>query len=406
MITAAQMYLPDTQRVALPISPRTWVDAAAGVPGDALRAPLLVADASATAAWHRQRPLFHGIATVAQSIPTGVWTPVTGLAEIIDNWPGHSDTTNTGRWFAPITNTDGGAGAGDWYLCSGLVPWNTTSTADAHICGLRVNGSTIYEGVKLPSGPGHVVTTPIVDLVQLSGRNSDYVELGAWQNETGAVNTLVTAKVPSLQVGWVCQNTAGAPTPALPANPHTWTASDIYTGSATGAGKVPLNTELRDTIRFLNNPPMFRVHCSGTSQTIPTGAGTWTPISFTGESVDAYGMWSSGATVTCQRAGLYYVAGLAAVSEPATKNGYRACRILQGLAGGGSTPYYGMSAVPMSGSKTTGTTLLVDAMIRMAVGDTLQLQMDQTQTTAPTALPVIGASATNSARMVGVWVAR
>lgn len=398
MGTSAVVYLPDGQQVFLPISPRTWVDAGPTTPGDPLRARLLTTDASGGATWHRQRPLFHGIATLAQSIPASTWTSVTGLSELIDNWSGHSDTTNTGRYYAPATST-----GDDWYLCTGLVPFNTNSTTDTHVAGLRVNGATNYEGMRLPGGAGHVLTTAVIDLIQLDGNAGDYVELGAWHNESAAVNTTVSSKLPSLQVRWVCQNPAGAPTPALPAAPHTWTATDIYTGSATGAGRVPLNTELRDAFRFLNNPPIFRVHCSGTSQTVPSGAGTWTPLSFTGESVDNYGMWSSGASVTCQRAGLYYVAGLAGTTETSTKAGYRASRIHQTLAAGGSQDYYGVSAMPMTGTKTTGTTLLADAWIRMAAGDTLQLQFDHTNGSA---LSVLGTSAAVSARMIGLWAAR
>jgi hypothetical protein len=166
---------------------------------------------------------------------------------------------------------------------------------------------------------------------------------------------------------------------------------------------VPLNVELRDTVRFLNCPPVFRVHCSGTSQTLPAGAGTWTAFTWQAESVDPYAMWTSGASVTCQRAGLYYIAGLAAVTETSTKAGYRACRIRHTIAAGGSADYYGMSAQPMTGTKTTGTSLLADAWIRMATGDTLQLQMDHTNGSA---LSVLGTSATASARMIGVWAAR
>jgi hypothetical protein len=220
------------------------------------------------------------------------------------------------------------------------------------------------------------------------------------------VNTVVTSKLPSLQVRSVCQSNNGfitAYTPALPATPHTWTATDIYTATATGANKVPLNTELRDTVRFLNNPPIFRVHCSSTAQTIPAGAGTWTAFTWQAESIDPYGMWTSGASVTCQRAGLYYVAGLAAVVESAAKVGFRACRIHHTIAAGGSADYPGMSAVPMTGAKTTGTTLLADAKIRMAAGDSLQLQFDHTNGSA---LAVLGTSATATARMVGVWMAK
>jgi hypothetical protein len=397
----SRIYLPDGQQVLLPPIPRTWIDQAAGVKGDTLRAPLVETDAGGGVLWHRQRPIFHGIQTLSQSIPVSTWTAITGLSELIDNYAGHSDATNTGRYYPPNT---GYGSPGDWYLCSGLVTWSAAATTtDAHIAGFRVNGSTNYEGVKLPGGAGaHALTVPVVDLIQLNGGSSDYVELAAWHNEISAVSTVVSGKLPSLQVRWVGINPTGQPTPALPANPHTWVATDIATGSATGTNKVPLNVELRDVVRFLNNPPIFRVHASGTAQTIPTGAGTWTPITFTGESVDPYGMWSTGSSVTCQRAGLYYIAGLAAVTETSTKAGYRACRIHHTIAAGGSANYTGMSAQPMTGTKTTGTTLLADAWIRMAAGDSLQLQFDHTNGSA---LSVLGTSATASARMIGVWAA-
>lgn len=406
MTATAKIFLPDTQQVWLPVDPHTWVDKTASVPGEAMRARYLEQDAGGTAAWVRQRPNFVGFASLAQSIPASAWTAITGLTELIDNWSGHSDTTNTGRWYAPFTNSDNGTGTGDWYLCTGNIPMAGQSNTNVHIAGLRVNGTTIYEGAKLAGNTGHGVTPAIVDLIQLSGQSNEYIELAGWHNEASAFNTVVASKAPNLQVRWVCQSNNGfitAYTPALPATPHVWTAADEYTGSATGGIKVPLNTELRDTVRFLNNPPIFRVHASGTAQTIPAGAGTWTAFTFTGESVDPYGMWSSGATVTVQRAGLYYVAGLGAVTETAAKVGYRAIRIHRGIAAGGTADFYGNSSVPISGAATTGTTLLADAFIRLAVNDTLQLQFDHTNGSA---LPVIGTSATNSARMIGVWVAK
>jgi hypothetical protein len=404
MSTNARAYLPDGQLCAFPPSLRTWTDQASGVKGDSLRAPLVEHDAGGATAWHRQRATYLGFASLAQSIPASTWTAITGHTELVDNWAGHSDTTNTGRYYAPFTNSDGGSGAGDWYLCIGNVPMNGNSTTNAHIAGLRVNGSSsaIYEGAKLPGNTGHGITPAIVDLIQMSGQNGDYIELAGWTDES-SVSTVVSSKAPNLQVRWVCQsnNSAFAAfTPSVPGAPHTWTATDIITGSATGTNKVPLNTELRDTVRFLNNPPIFRVHTSGTSQTIPTGAGTWTAITFQGESIDPYGMWSSGSSVTCQRAGLYFVAGHGAVTETSTKTGYRAVRIHHTIAAGGSADYYGSSIQAGTGTNTTGTTMLASAHIRMAAGDTLQLQYDHTNGSA---LSVLGTSVRSCARMIGVW---
>lgn len=403
MGTGANIYLPDTLYVQLPVDPRTWVDSAAGVRGDELRAPLLERDAGSATAWHRQRPLFQGIATLAQSIPNNAFTAITGLSELIDNYAGHSDSTNTGRWYAPNTSSDGNLG-GDWYLCTGYVPFNDNAAASVHIAGLRVNGGgTIQEGGRIPGGSGHAVDTMVVDLVQLSGGANDYVELVAYQNSGAATNTVASGKTPSLTVRWVAADPtwSGFAAPALPAVPHTWTGTDIVTGSSAGAGKVPLNAELRDAVRFLHNPPIARVTANGTSQTIPSGSGTWTSVNMTaaGETVDTYGGWSSGtpSRYVCQRAGLYFIAGFVNLIESGgTNNGYRATRLLVN----GTTPYAGWTSIPQT-SGNTGTGLYATGLIRMAAGDYVEVQAQQTHGSS---LSLYSGSG-NSSRIVAVWMA-
>lgn len=408
MGTSAITYLPDGNFVALPKDPRTWVDAAPGVLGDGLRAPLVTADASAGVLWHRQRPLFQAIPLAVQSIATSTMTPVTGLAELIDNYSGHSDTTNTGRYYVPSTrsNTTGG----DWYLCSGYVPFNSNDAAHVFLAGLRDTGGTTMEGGKIAGGAGHVVDTMAIDLLQMSGisgGNGDYVELMAWQNTGAAVNTLVSGKSPSLTVRWVAadQAWAGAFTPALPSSPHVWTDADIWAGSATGGGKIPANTEVRDLIRFLHNPPIARVTSQSGAQTIPTGAGTWTSLNWTttGKTVDNYSGWASGtpSRYTAQRAGLYLVAGLASVAEPGANSGYRAVRLLQTFAAGGTQAYAGWSCLPQT-SGTTGTAIYAMGLIRMAAGDYIETQMSHTQGAALT----VNTAVNNCSRMIAVWMAK
>jgi hypothetical protein len=406
MSTLAKAYLPDGQYVFLPVDPVTWTDQAPGVKGTSLHAPNLEMDAGGCMLWHRQRPLFQGIATLAQSIPSRVYTAITGLSELVDLWSGHSDVTNTGRYFAPRTNSDDGAGAGDWYLATGYVPFSSSATND-FIAGLRVNGGgTILEGARIAGGAGHVVDTMIIDLVKLSGNASDYLELVGYNDTAAAVNTAVSGKTPSLTVRWVCQSDNGFITnftPALPATPHTWTATDVLTGSATGGAKVPLNVELRDMVRFLNNPPIARITASGTVQTIPTGTG-WTSINFTtaGETVDNYGGWAiaNPSRYTCQRAGLYLIAGLGNLIETASNSGYRAIRLLQTFAAGGTQAYAGWSTVP-DPLRPTGTALYATGLIRMAAGDYVEVQMQQTSGASRS----LNTTAGNASRIVAVWMA-
>lgn len=131
--------------------------------------------------WSQNPPSFVGTQSTVQSIPNTSWTPL-GLDTFqIDSYTGHSNSTNNSRWTCPT----GGAG---WYLgcgCSAYVP-NATGfrTARLQINGTAVPGAEAY----LPNNGGaeSVVTTP-TRLIFLNV--GDYVEVAAWQNSGGAINT-------------------------------------------------------------------------------------------------------------------------------------------------------------------------------------------------------------------------
>lgn len=399
--TTTNIYLPDGQHVQLPIQPRTWTDAGAAALGDPVKAWYLSHDVGGAVAWHRKPTMFQGVTSVAQGINTNTWSAIGGYDELIDTFGAHNDGANTARFYAPATYSTRAGTPGDWYLCTGYIPFDSANTANVFIAGLRVNGGgTVFEGQKQPSAAGHVVDCMVMDLVQLNGGPDDYVELVGYQTTGALVNTVVSNKSPSLTVRWVAADPtwSAIATPALPALPHNWTPGDVVTGSATGTGKVPLNTELRDVINFLNNPPMARLTSQGSSQTIPATTSSWTSIQFTttGESLDNYGGWSSGTPTryTCQRAGLYLVYGLAAVNEASGATGYRVARLLVN----GTTAYAGGSCFPASAS-TAGTAVPVCAQIRLAVGDYVELQM---QHAAPAALSV-KSSAGDASRLIAVW---
>jgi hypothetical protein len=409
MSAPSWIYLPDGQHVLLPIDTHTWVDKATGVPGEPLRARWLTSDAGGTVAWGRQRPLFQGFASLAQSIPTATFTVITGLSELVDNYAGHSDIANTGRYYVPDTNSN--TTGGDWYLCSGYVPFNSADATTPFTVSLRVNGTTTFEGGKVPSGAGHVVDSMVIDLMQMHGRHNDYVEVGGRQVTGAAVNTIVSGKSPSLTVRWVAADQAwfDFATPALPANPHVWTAADTYTGSVTGAGKVPLNTELRDMVRFFNNPPIARLTSEASTQTIP-GGGVFTSIQFPTETVDTYGGHdnvTNNTRYTCQRAGLYLISGYASIAEGAgggVNNGYRAARLLHTFAAGGTTTYAGWSCLPQASTGTTGTAIYATALVRMAAGDFIETQLAHTQTNV-TVARTVNTAINNCSRMIAVWMA-
>jgi hypothetical protein len=376
-----QLTLPSGIAVTPPTAPRTTVEQAGVIYGDPLSAKLLEADVAAAVAFHRQKPMFQGIANAAVSLTTSTWTPMT-MAEIIDNVGGHSDSVNTARWYAPAT-----ANATDWYLLAGVIPMTTTNATSVHAAGFRVNGGTVTEGMMITSG-AHNVAPMVVDLVQLA--SGDYLELCGYQNDGITVTTVTAAECPVLTVRWVCSGTGT--TVALPATPRTWAATDAITADSVGGAKVPINVHLRDVIRWLNYPPTAKVTSTSTAQTIPTGA-TWTSIQMPTPIVDNYGMWSSGANtrLTAQRAGLYLVVGQSSLAEINPSAGYRACRLQQTLAAGGTTIYPGNTSVPPS-TATNGTHLDAVHLVRMAVGDYVELQAQQTQGAAMTVKTGSGAS--------------
>lgn len=369
-----------------PTTPHTWVEKASAVYGDALQAKILERDVAMAVAFHSKRPFMQGVATVTTSLTSSTWTPLP-LAELVDNVQGHSDINNVSRWVAPTAAT-----ANNWWLCTGLVPINTSSVSTVGIAGLRINGGGVQEGTKIPGGSHNGITPMTVDLLQMAA--GDYLELCGYQNSGGTVSTIISGRAATLTMRWACAGTGT--TVALPSTPRTWTAADLLTADSTGGANVPLNLNIRDVIRWLNYPAIAKITASGTTQTIPSGVGTWTSLQMPASTVDNYGMWSSGANtkLTCQRAGVYLIAGLASISEGSSNTGYRAARLLHTIAAGGSATYGGTASVPATTS-TIGTAIQVVHPIRMAVNDTIELQASHNQGSS--------LNAGTASRLIAVW---
>lgn len=333
-------------------SPRTWS------PGDRLTAYRLTSDIAGAIDFLGRRPFFSGYQTsaVAQSIPTSTATSVLLDAEVTDNWGGHSLTTNTSRYVAPVAG---------WYLCTGQTPFAYTASSNlyVHIASIRatVGGTTTtYEGGKIPGASGHQPNPVCAELVQLNA--GDYVELGCWQ-DTGASQTLVNGtKSASLTVQWVAatSGTTGLPVPS----PAAWPSPPSYITAAW------MNTNVRDVIRYLTYPPIFRAYYNGSSNTQPSQ--TWpsgTAIAMDTVTVDNYGGWSSSTPTqyTFQRPGHYFVYGQMAVT--ASTAGSRGA----GLRVNGGTVQWGGHEMPCAGSVTPGHTSVVQRILKVAQGDYVEL---------------------------------
>lgn len=135
--------------------------------------------------------------TVLQSLPSGAWTSITFTTEDIDTdvsgTGGHSNSVNTSRYTAVYPG---------WYLCSGGVGYVATATAQRGtrwtVNGTAVNGSATF-----------VPTTAAFDVLIASRTKriflnvGDYVEMQAWQDTGGLLNTNVSAENQShMSIGW------------------------------------------------------------------------------------------------------------------------------------------------------------------------------------------------------------
>ena len=394
MVMTTLTTLPSGQRVNLPPSGTSWTAQSSTTRGTPLTADLLERDVTGSVMFHRQRALFQCIHTAAISVPTSTWTSLRLDTEIIDQYGGHLDAGNTGRWYAPITTN-----VTDWYLAIGHIPWTGNATG-VRIAGVRLNGGgTIYEGMKVGGTAAHQIGVQFIDLVEMDANGGGYAELMGYQTSGANLSTVASGKTPSLTMRWVATGSTGVAPVALPA-PRTWSSTDVLSSSSSTGGRVPLNTHIRDIVRWLEYPPIARITSQGSLQTIPTGA-SWTSIQMPTMTVDNYGAWSSGANtkLTCQRPGVYYVAGLGNVGDTAANVGYRAARLLHTKAAGGTSIYGGASSVPAPAG-TTGTAVYATGFIRLAVGDTVEVQMQQTQGAALSVTTLAG----NACKLLYVWM--
>lgn len=391
------VFLGDGQVQGLPVDPRTWADPSGATRGDSLRAKWLTRDVGGTVRWHRARPMFQAIRTTTLSVPVSTWTPVPLDAEFIDTHGGHSDDVNTGRWYSP-----NGVGATDWWLFNGHIPY-AGAAGGVRLAAIRLNGTgTVHEGMKITATAAHGCSVQVIDLLEMTSDGNSYAELLARQSTAAALNTVAVNKSPSLTARWACSGTGTVV--ALPAAPRTWSSTDVLSGTDLTGGKIPLNTHLRDVARFLRYPPIARLTSQGTTQTIPTGTGAWTSIQLPGTTgtVDNYSGHdpvTNNTRYVFQRAGLYYVAGFNSTDETAANVGYRAVRLLQTLAAGGTVIHPGTTTIPVSNA-TTGTAIYATGLIRAAVGDYIEVQAQHTQGAAIS----VNTGAGFCAKLIVVWM--
>jgi hypothetical protein len=148
--------------------------------GSRLTAAIYKADVTDSVTFLANAPIFLGAQTIAQSIPNNTLTPLTLDTEIIDTYNGHSTSVNTSRY----TPTVGG-----YYLVIGMYGPAANGTGNRFLL-IYKNGAlvTLGQGGGPAATASNSGSVQAVASVQCNG-SSDYIEVVAFQNSGGALNT-------------------------------------------------------------------------------------------------------------------------------------------------------------------------------------------------------------------------
>lgn len=135
--------------------------------------------------------------TVAQSIPDATWTSITFTTEDLDSDPtgtgAHSTSSATSRYVAVYAG---------WYRVGGGVEFSVSGTGQRGVAwavnGTLVNASRTFISATAAVGMDAPARTKMVFL-----NVGDYVELQAYQNSGGPLNTFATSEAASsMSVAW------------------------------------------------------------------------------------------------------------------------------------------------------------------------------------------------------------
>lgn len=341
----------------MPIPPYPPVPA----PGTWTNTPVLVSslrdDVSNSVAFLASRPAFSGYCTGNPSISANSFTPVVIDTEYFDTWAGHAPLgTSPQNYYCQ---------AAGWYLAEGFIPWNYTGGSFvAFAAAIGVSGTAISEGQAQVISGGVNPGMFAADLVQMvrtgipDSANSDYLQLMAFTNHSSFTLQGTTPNLPTLSARWVGSGAASAL--SVPAN-GTFPVPPAYVDQAW------LNTNIRDTVGFLANPPMLRYTYVPGSQTIASGSwATATKVTLNTASLDNYSAWSAGSNQwVAPVAGVHYIYGQVALASSA------AASYAAGVTVNGTTTW-GQSYI--NGVTTAGTIICSFAEhFRLNAGDTVAL---------------------------------
>jgi hypothetical protein len=250
-------------------------------------------------------PLFSSQQLFAGQNVGGSLTAVILDSDLIDNFGGHLPAQNPTNYYGQLAG---------YYLCQGQIVYNYTGTSLRAVVAIgasRAGGAVSqYIGGYLDSNTGdYPQPGAVAKLIQmtnvgtLEGSTNDYVQLIAGQESGNSLSFLENAaNFPWMTVRWV-----GTGTPSSLAAP----LAPAWPQPPTVLGHTFMNTNVRDTVNFLTNPPMMECYLNG-SQNLASQSAPYPTVGTTVHldtiEVDNYsGFNTTSHTYTVPVAGVYYV---------------------------------------------------------------------------------------------------
>lgn len=123
--------------------------------------------------------------TVAQSLPNNATTALTFDVEDYDTVAGHDTVTNNSRWTVPV-------GYAGWYELAGGAGF-ASNASNIRTTQWLVNGVDIPSAQIKVNATNGATTCMGTRVITVHLNEGDYVQLGAFQNSGGALNTSVVS---------------------------------------------------------------------------------------------------------------------------------------------------------------------------------------------------------------------
>jgi hypothetical protein len=336
-------------------------------------------------------PVFRAHATAAQSIPNSAATVVTLPVTDTDTYTGQAGSTYTVQ-------------QPGIYLAGALVPYAASGTG-IRIAGISVNG-TIYWGPPSNASSADLCCVPKTQMFSLNA--GDTIQLAAWQNSGGALNTATTAQA-RLFLVWLGAQGAPFTAPGAPDPGFRWQ-------SGTPGSQLPglMTQHLSQDLGFLVQRPYLLAYQSVAQSGLAQNAFSTVVLDKAqgiahADAGDNYAGWTPGASngYAAQVAGWYLVAG----EFFATSSSNAGASVIGGIAcatSGGSAPsvtpdwYQHQTATSVAG---LGGGATVFGLYALQVGESLVPQI-QGQTYGATYGTLAGASSGGqvNSHFSAIWI--